>query len=94
MSGFVSFTETYHNKPYAAINPKRPEISAKGKFVIITGGATGIGKAIAVAFAQVDADIIAILGRLFDRLELTASEISREATAPCSRAPMLAITPV
>lgn len=51
MAGFVSFTKTWHNKPYAAIDPMRPELSAKVKFVVVTGGATGIGKAIAVAFA-------------------------------------------
>ncbi|KAH7369587.1 hypothetical protein BKA65DRAFT_544317 [Rhexocercosporidium sp. MPI-PUGE-AT-0058] len=81
MAGLVSFTETWHNEPYAAINPTRPELSAMGKFVVITGGATGIGKAIAISFAQAGAQTIAIVGRRIDKLELAATEISQEASA-------------
>ena len=40
---FTSFTKTWHNKPYASISPSRPELSAKGKNVVVTGGGTGIG---------------------------------------------------
>ncbi|KAK9242825.1 hypothetical protein V1506DRAFT_546309 [Lipomyces tetrasporus] len=81
MSGFVSFTKAWHNEPYAAIDPTRPELSAKGKFVVVTGGATGIGKAIAVAFAQAGAKTIAILARRLEKLEIAAAEISKEASA-------------
>lgn len=81
MSGFVSFTKAWHNEPYAAIDPKRPELSAKGKFVVVTGGATGIGKSIAVAFAQAGATAIAILARRLEKLETAATEISIEASA-------------
>ncbi|KAH8880997.1 NAD(P)-binding protein [Thozetella sp. PMI_491] len=81
MSNFVSFTKTWHNEPYAAIDPKRPELSAKGKFVVVTGGATGLGKAIAIAFAQAGAKTIAILARRLENLELAAAEISKEASA-------------
>ncbi|KAK9320873.1 NAD(P)-binding protein [Lipomyces orientalis] len=81
MSGFVSFTKSWHNEPYAAIDPTRPELSAKGKFVVVTGGATGIGKAIAVAFAQAGAKTIAILARRLEKLEIAAAEISEEASA-------------
>ena len=81
MSGFVSFTKTYHNEPYAAIDPKRPELSAKGKLVVVTGGATGIGKAIAVAFAQAGAKTIAILARRLENLENAAAEITKEGSA-------------
>jgi NAD(P)-dependent dehydrogenase (short-subunit alcohol dehydrogenase family) len=81
MSGFVSFTKTWHNEPYAAIDPKRPELSAKDKFVVVTGGATGIGKAIAVAFAQAGAKTIAIFARRLENLEAAAAEITKKATA-------------
>ncbi|KAI1012090.1 hypothetical protein LB503_004603 [Fusarium chuoi] len=63
MDNFVSFTKTWHNKPYPSIDPTRPELSAAGKFVAITGGGTGIGRSIAIAFAQAGASTIAILGR-------------------------------
>lgn len=76
---FVSFTETWHNKPYASISPSRPELSAKGKNVVITGGGTGIGKAIAIAFAQAGAASVSILGRRIDRLKGAATEIAAAA---------------
>ncbi|EXK84017.1 hypothetical protein FOQG_11750 [Fusarium oxysporum f. sp. raphani 54005] len=76
MDNFVSFTKTWHNKPYPSIDPTRPELSAAGKFVAITGGGTGIGRSIAIAFAQAGASTIAILGRRLDRLETAAAEIA------------------
>ncbi|KAF5637959.1 hypothetical protein F52700_4662 [Fusarium sp. NRRL 52700] len=76
MDNFVSFTEAWHNKPYPSIDPTRPELSAAGKFVAITGGGTGIGRSIAVAFAQAGASTIAVLGRRLDRLEQAAAEIA------------------
>ncbi|KAH7383062.1 hypothetical protein BKA64DRAFT_683799 [Cadophora sp. MPI-SDFR-AT-0126] len=81
MSGFVSFTKTWHNDPYPEINPNRKELSANGKFIVVTGGATGIGKAIAVAFSQAGAQTIAIIGRRIDKLESAATEITKAATA-------------
>ncbi|OHW99710.1 short chain dehydrogenase reductase family protein [Colletotrichum incanum] len=72
---FVSFTKTYHHEPYDLISSTRPELSAAGKNVVITGGGTGIGKAIAISFAQAGAQSISILGRRLDRLENAAAEI-------------------
>ncbi|RMZ83010.1 hypothetical protein DV737_g1768, partial [Chaetothyriales sp. CBS 132003] len=72
---FKSFTKTWHNKPYPQISPGRPELSAAGKIVFITGGGTGIGKATAIAFAQAGAKAIAIFGRRVDRLKSAAEEI-------------------
>jgi NAD(P)-dependent dehydrogenase (short-subunit alcohol dehydrogenase family) len=79
MSDFVSFTKTWHNKPYAAIDPAQPKLSAAGKFVVITGGGTGIGLAIAIAFAQAGAKYVAIFGRRLDKLESAAKEITSHA---------------
>jgi NAD(P)-dependent dehydrogenase (short-subunit alcohol dehydrogenase family) len=76
---FTSFTETWHNKPYASISPSRPELSAKGKNVVVTGGGTGIGKAIAIAFAQAGAASVSILGRRIDRLKSAVEEITAAA---------------
>lgn len=70
-----SFTKTWHSKPYPQISPSRPELSAKGKTVFVTGGGTGIGKATAIAFAQAGAKAVAIFGRRVEKLESAAEEI-------------------
>lgn len=78
MSGstpFPSFTKTWHQKPYAQISPSRPELSATGKFVVVTGGGVGIGLAISMAFAQAGAKTVAILGRRLEVLEAAANQI-------------------
>lgn len=72
---FVSFTKTWHTKSYAFVSPGRPELSAAGKNVVVAGGGTGIGKAIAVAFAQAGAASISILGRRAGRLKEALGEI-------------------
>lgn len=46
-----------------------------GKNVVITGGGTGIGKAIGIAFAEAGAQSVAIVGRRLDRLETSAEAI-------------------
>lgn len=78
---FPSFTRTYHNDPYPAISPLRPELTAAAsdKTVVVTGGGTGIGKAIATAFAQAGAATVAIIGRREDRLKEAVEEISSAA---------------
>lgn len=58
-----TYTKEFHHKPYAAISPTRPELSTKGKNVVITGGGGGIGAGIALSFAQSGASSIALLGR-------------------------------
>lgn len=72
-----SFTKTWHDKPYPQISPSRPELSASGRVVFITGGGSGIGKATAIAFAQAGAKAIAIFGRRVDRLQSAAEEIRK-----------------
>lgn len=60
---FPSPTRQWHNRAQPSGSPARPELSAKGKSVIITGGGTGIGGETARYFAEADAPRIALLGR-------------------------------
>ncbi|EHY58516.1 hypothetical protein HRR83_007109 [Exophiala dermatitidis] len=71
-----SFTKTYHKASYPAIDPSRPELSAKDKTVIVTGaGAGGIGAAVAHAFAKAGAQKIALVGRTEATLQQTKDAI-------------------
>jgi NAD(P)-dependent dehydrogenase (short-subunit alcohol dehydrogenase family) len=74
---FKSFTKTWHSQSYPKILPSRPELSAAGKFVFITGGGSGIGKATAIAFAQAGAKAVAIFGRRIRNLQEAAEEIRK-----------------
>jgi NAD(P)-dependent dehydrogenase (short-subunit alcohol dehydrogenase family) len=76
----ISFTKTYHTKPYPFISPNRPELSAAGRNIVITGGGTGIGNAIAVGFAQAGAKSVAIIGRRIEKLKSDAAAISAAAS--------------
>ncbi|KAG6355516.1 hypothetical protein INS49_003478 [Diaporthe citri] len=59
----TNFTSTYHQKSYPSISPSRPELSAAGKTVFVSGGARGLGIGIVEAFATAGAAHIIILGR-------------------------------
>lgn len=77
---FPTYTKKWHKKPYPAVSPLRPELSAKGKVVVITGGGTGIGLRIAKAFAQAGASWIGIVGRREHILISAIQEIAKYST--------------
>ncbi|KAK4233367.1 hypothetical protein C8A03DRAFT_19550 [Achaetomium macrosporum] len=66
-------TATWHNATYPAISPLRPELSAKGKTIVITGAGTGIGRQAALSFANAGAARVVLLGRMASTLEETGS---------------------
>ncbi|KAI1173027.1 NAD(P)-binding protein [Nemania sp. FL0916] len=61
---FPSPTKRWHTTAQPCGSPSRPEVSAKGKSVLVTGGGnTGIGGETARYFAAAGASRIALLGR-------------------------------
>lgn len=74
-------TKTVRQKPYPSISPTRPELNQSGRVVVITGGGTGVGFAIAKAFVRASADTVIILGRRTAVLESAASQLEQEAKA-------------
>ncbi|KZL63701.1 short chain dehydrogenase [Colletotrichum tofieldiae] len=76
-TGF-SFTNNVHKDPYPEISPFRTELSQAGKTVLITGGHTGIGFAIARAFAQASAHRIILVARRSSVVSSAASRLGTE----------------
>jgi len=77
-SFFPSLTKLSHSESYPAISPSRPELSVKGKAVVITGGGSGIGASIAKAFASGGSTKIAIISRTEKNLLATKHAIEEE----------------
>lgn len=69
-----------HKQPYAAVSPNRPELSQAGKTVLITGGGSGIGSAIAKSFAQAGASTIVLVGRREEVMQFTAQTLREGST--------------
>ncbi|KEF58141.1 uncharacterized protein A1O9_06065 [Exophiala aquamarina CBS 119918] len=72
---FSTYTKTFHTDVYPGIHASRPELSQKGKRVVITGAAVGIGAATAEAFAIAGASEVVILGRTQATLDATKNAI-------------------
>ncbi|CCT67930.1 related to peroxisomal short-chain alcohol dehydrogenase [Fusarium fujikuroi IMI 58289] len=64
----------YHKKPYQAIDPALPVLQQTGRTVIVTGGNSGIGYAIARSFVKANAACVIILGR---RKDVVASAVAK-----------------
>jgi NAD(P)-dependent dehydrogenase (short-subunit alcohol dehydrogenase family) len=82
MAAQQSPTKKFHKTTYPSLNPTRPELSAKGKTIVITGGGTGIGAETAKYFAKAGASRIAILGRREQPLLETKAAIEAESPGP------------
>lgn len=74
---FPSLTKKWHTSSHPAIDPTRPELSAAGKTLVITGGGSGIGAQIASAFAKAGAPRIALLGRTQKTLSETEATLKK-----------------
>ncbi|CVK86298.1 related to peroxisomal short-chain alcohol dehydrogenase [Fusarium mangiferae] len=68
----------YHKKPYQAIDPTLPALQQTGRTVIVTGGNSGIGYAIARSFVKANAARVIILGRRKDVVASAAAKLQEE----------------
>ncbi|KAJ5574344.1 oxidoreductase [Penicillium hispanicum] len=78
MAPFPSPTSVWHTTTYPSLSPTRPELSAKGKTVVVTGGGSGIGAETASYFAEAGASRIALLGRREQPLLETKAAIKQK----------------
>ncbi|KAF4947137.1 hypothetical protein FSARC_14042 [Fusarium sarcochroum] len=65
-----------HVTPYDSISPKQPELSQAGRTVLVCGGSTGIGHAIARDYCVAGATTVIILGRRTDIANDAASKLT------------------
>lgn len=75
---FPSPTKKWHDNTYDSLSPTRPELSAAGKTIVVTGGGTGIGAETAKYFAKAGASRIALLGRREQPLLVTKASIEND----------------
>jgi NAD(P)-dependent dehydrogenase (short-subunit alcohol dehydrogenase family) len=78
MAAPASPTKKFHKTTYPSLDPTRPELSAVGKTIVLTGGGTGIGAETAKYFAKAGASRIAILGRREQPLLSTKAALEAE----------------
>ncbi len=67
-----------HKDTYPAISPSRPELSQAGKTVLVTGGGSGVGYAIASGFARAGASAIILTGRREHVLKSAAEQLKAD----------------
>lgn len=77
----TDFTRVIHRDTYPSILPTRHELSQTGRTVVVAGGGTNIGKAIAAAFGQAHAATVVLVGRRQAVVDATAAELEKAAKA-------------
>jgi NAD(P)-dependent dehydrogenase (short-subunit alcohol dehydrogenase family) len=83
------YTKLHHTETYASISPSRPELSTKGKAVVITGAGTGVGAATALAYAESGAANLALVGRTEKTLLATKAALESFSTTINSKLDIL-----
>ncbi|KAH8676389.1 hypothetical protein BX600DRAFT_535825 [Xylariales sp. PMI_506] len=72
-----SFVPTIHYEPYDRLSPSHLQGEFAGRAVLITGGGTGIGAAVAHSFAEARIGAIILAGRREGPLAATAGELAQ-----------------
>ena len=68
----------YHKESYPAISPTLPQLSQKGRTVVVAGSSSGIGFAIARSFVAAGSKQVILLGRRRDAIENAAKKLNQE----------------
>lgn len=74
----TNVTKTTHKTVYSAVSPTRSELNQAGKTILITGGGTNTGLAIAHSFVRASAFRVVIVGRRAEVLEVAKSKLEVE----------------
>lgn len=72
-------TTTTHKAPYPYISPSKPSHSQAGRTILITGGGTGVGFAVARSFVRASAARVVIVGRRGNVLDEARVKLEEEA---------------
>jgi NAD(P)-dependent dehydrogenase (short-subunit alcohol dehydrogenase family) len=72
---YTNVTKSIHRDTYPAISPTLASLSQVGRTVLITGGGTGVGFAIATSFIRAGATTVIIIGRRSNILASAAAKL-------------------